>query len=598
MSSTWFSAPARLAGLWEGHLLGTSAILGTIAVPRIDYTAILPELILLGGAIVLLGVAALARQGLASGVYAAMATVVAVAGLVASLVLWHDVASGHAFTAIDHSVVVDGFSVFVAVAACSILVLAALAAPGYLGREEIVGPEYYALALLSGGGAVLMATANDLIVIFLALEILSLPLYVLAGLDQRRAASGEAALKYFILGAFSSAIFLYGIALTYGATGSTNLAEIAAYLDHNVLSSDGILLGGLALLLVGFSFKIAAVPFHLWTPDVYEGAPTPATGFMAAIAKAGGFAALLRVFLVAFSTQRDAWQPVVFWLAILTLVLGAVLAVAQHNVKRMLAYSSINHAGFILLGLEAITLAGVAASLYYVFAYSILTIGTFTIVATVSGRGDSHHDLEDYRGLARRQPLLGLALAVLLLAQAGAPFTIGFLAKLEVVSAVVDAHSYVLAVVAMLSAAVAAFFYLRLVLYLYADPSSAVTPVQWSAGPSGAGGSKEPLEAAGVPVLAGASAASTALGPSAADVPAAASGTHQAASAPVLARNVVSSTLVRGSVAATELGTRIEVPILTAVVIGICVGVTLVFGIWPAPLVDFAREARLALFGG
>jgi NADH-quinone oxidoreductase subunit N len=235
----------------------------------------------------------------------------------------------------------------------------------------------------------MMGAANDLIVIFLGLEILSIALYVLAAFNHKRAESGEAALKYFVLGAFSSAIFVYGIALTYGATGSSNLPEIADYLSKNVVASNGVLLGGLALLLIGFGFKIAAVPFHMWSPDVYQGSPSPITGFMAAVAKAGAFAALLRVFVSSFGTIRADWQPVVWVLAILSLLLGALVALVQKDIKRMMAYSSINHVGFILLGVEAATTRGVSASLYYLFAYMFLTIGTFAVITVVARDGDT-----------------------------------------------------------------------------------------------------------------------------------------------------------------------------------------------------------------
>jgi NADH-quinone oxidoreductase subunit N len=323
------------------------------------------------------------------------------------------------------------------------------------------------LALLAGSGAMLMAAANDLILIFLALEIMSIPLYILAGMDLRRRESGEAAMKYFVLGAFSSAIFVYGIALVYGATGSTNLPQIAGYLSTNIVTSNGVLLAGLGLLLVGFGFKVSAVPFHMWTPDVYQGAPTPVTGFMTAIAKAGGFAALLRVFFSTFGTLRTDWQPLLWVLAILTLVLGAVLGLVQRDVKRMLAYSSINHAGFILVGLAAATSDGISGSVYYVFAYALIVMGSFAVITVVGGRGDRQHDLDSYRGLARRQPALALAFTVLLLGQTGVPFTTGFLAKFYVISAAVKAHSYALAIIAMLSAAIAAAFYLRVVFLMY-----------------------------------------------------------------------------------------------------------------------------------
>ncbi len=501
-----------------------------IPLPRIDYTAILPELFLLGGALVLITMAALFTRQPPTSAYATVTIGAGIAALVTSLLLWHDVNSHGAFTTIAHSVNVDGFAVFFLVLVSSVLIVATILGQGYLSREGIVGCEYYALALISASGAMLMATANDLILIFLSLEVLSIPLYVMAGFDRRRASSQEAAIKYFVLGAFSSAIFVYGVALVYGATGSTNLPEIGAFLAHNVITSNGVLLAGMGLLLVGFGFKIAAVPFHMWTPDVYQGAPTPATGFMAAMAKAGGFAALLRVFVSTFPTLRSDWQPVVWVLAVLTLLVGAAAALVQRDVKRMLAYSSINHAGFVLLGLQAATTKGVAASVYYVFTYAFMTLGAFAVVELVGGKGDRKHDLEDYRGLARNNPVLATTFAVLLLAQAGVPFTTGFFAKVYVVEAAVGAHSYALAVIAMASAAIAVFFYLRVVLVMFlAEPQVAY------------------------------------------------------------ASNGEESHVLASEPPRPILG----VAAMVAVGIFLTLGVTVVFGIWPAPLVDFARQATL-----
>ncbi len=275
-----------------------------------------------------------------------------------SLWQWSDVSEHGPHTYIANAVVMDGFSSLVMILLSIAMLLTALVADGYLEREGVHGAEFHVLAMVSVSGAMVMAMANDLIVIFLGLEILSIALYVLTAFNYRRAASGEAALKYFILGAFSSAIFVYGIALTYGATGSTNLTQIADFLSKNVVLSNGLLLAGLALLLVGFAFKIAAVPFHMWTPDVYQGAPSPVTGFMAAVAKAGAFAALLRVLFSSFGALSADWRPILYGLAVLSLVLGAFVALRQRDVKRMLAYSSINHAGFILLGVVAGTTRG------------------------------------------------------------------------------------------------------------------------------------------------------------------------------------------------------------------------------------------------
>src|SRR5436853_1285893 len=278
-------------------------------------------------------------------------------------------------------------------------------------------------------------------------------------------------MKYFVLGAFSSALFLYGIALVYGATGSTNLASIATFLAGNVIANNGLLLAGMALLLVGLGFKVAAVPFHTWTPDVYQGAPTPVTGFMAAAAKAAGFAGLLRVFFSTFSILRLDWQPLIWALAVLTLLVGSILAVVQTDIKRMLAYSSISHAGYVLIGLQAGTAKGIAGALFYLLAYTFMVLGSFGIVTLVGRRGDARHSLDDYRGLAARRPALALVFAVFLMAQTGVPFTTGFLAKFYVISAAVESRSYALAVIGMLAAVIAAFFYLRVIVLMYSPPA-------------------------------------------------------------------------------------------------------------------------------
>ncbi len=534
----------------------------TIHTPHVDYLSILPMLIMMGGAVALLIVSSLFRKILGVGTGTLVASVTSIAALVAALFQWDHVLTHGPSVTIAGAIAYDGFDVFIQIVVSIAMLLTALVGDGYLRREGVEGPEFHVLAMMSASGAMMMGAANDLIVIFLGLEILSIALYVLAAFNHKRAESGEAALKYFVLGAFSSAIFVYGIALTYGATGSSNLPQIADYLSKNVIASNGVLLGGLALLLIGFGFKIAAVPFHMWSPDVYQGSPSPISGFMAAVAKAGAFAALLRVFVSSFGTVRADWQPVVWALAVLSLLLGAVVALMQQDIKRMMAYSSINHVGFILLGVVAATARGVSASLYYLFTYMFLTIGSFAVITVMARAGDSGHQIADYRGLAKRQPVLAGCFAVLLLGQAGVPFTTGFLAKFGVVSAVVVVHSYTLATIAMVSAAIAAFFYLRVAVTMYSPVGALADPVDND-------------EA----TAADAAALSSAVGDA---VPT----TEDGVAALVVLTDAPPSEWVaqRGVV---------PVPPLTWVVIGVTVAFTVVFGIIPGPILDFAHQATL-----
>jgi NADH-quinone oxidoreductase subunit N len=549
------------------HLLAASAASGgKLHVPPIRYLSILPPMIMIGGAVLLLALASLVSRPLR--VRVATVATLAIAGTAVGISVWQwfDVQDHGPHTYVANAVVMDGFSVLITMLVASAMVVTALVADGYLRREGITGAEFHVLALVSASGAMLMGMANDLIIVFLGLEILSIALYVLTAFNHRRAASGEAALKYFILGGFSSAIFIYGIALTYGATGSTNLTQIADFLSKNAVLTNGLLLAGLALMLVGFAFKVAAVPFHMWTPDVYQGAPSPVTGFMSAVAKAGAFAAMLRVLFTSFGIVSTDWKPIIYGLAVLSLGLGSVLALRQRDVKRMLAYSSINHAGFILLGVEAATTRGVSASLYYLFAYTFMTIGSFAVVTVLGRQGDGDHDLTRYRGLSRRQPLLALSFAVLLLAQAGAPFTTGLWAKLQVVLATISAGAVPLAVIAMVTAAIAAFFYLRVAVLMYA--------------PRADDGGQAPA----------ARTAPDAAPPRWAS-PGAVSGTISTLNAEIL--------LADEAPAATgeETPSVVPVPALTAVAIGLCLAVTVVFGVWPAPLLDFCRHATLLFLG-
>ena len=454
--------------------------------PHVDWAALLPQIFLGGGGLVLLTIGSLLRRRLPSWFPTAFSAGAALGAFGGVIWLWirvQDPARG-AFTTIAGTIGIDGFSVFLSGVVVVSVLLAAVLASGTLRRDGLPVDEFCVLLLLSGAGGVTMASANDLIVLFLGLEVLSIAAYVLAALDLRRATSQEAGLKYFVLGSFASAFFLYGVALLYGATGSTKLALIADFLAGGGPESNGLLLGGMALLLVGLFFKVAAVPFHAWTPDVYEGSPPVAVAYMAAGVKAAGFAALMRVFNAALGAGAADWQPIVYAIAALTVLVGATLAVVQSDVRRLLAYSSISHAGFILVGVEAATDEGVAGSLFYLGVYAFLALGSFAVVAIIGSGPDGRQSLDAYDGLAKRSPTLAAAFAVLLLAQAGVPFTTGFWAKLEVIGASVEARSYWLAAMAMLGAVVAAFLYLRVVvrMYLTAPSKSTRPPVSRSAG--------------------------------------------------------------------------------------------------------------------
>jgi NADH-quinone oxidoreductase subunit N len=446
-----------------GSVASVLAELAPIRAPEIDWLAVSPAIAMGAAGIVIVLVRALLRGRPQT---MPICIVIAFSGLIAAGAvqwrLWILVQDDGAIETVGSMVRIDPFAIFLGAVVLISTALAVLLSIAYLRREELEAPEYLALVMLAGTGMLAMTTANDLIAVFVALEVLSIPLYVLSAFDRRRLSSQESGLKYFVLGAFSSAIFLYGIALTYGATGTTSITGIGQFLQQNVLYEEGTLLAGFALLLVGLGFKVAAVPFHMWTPDVYQGAPTPVTAFMAAAVKAAAFAALLRIFLVALPLYRDDWRPAVAVLAALSLVVGSVAAVVQTDVKRMLAYSSIAHAGYVLMGFYADTNRGMEAALLYLFVYSFMVIGSFAVLTLATRQGDDQHSLDDYRGLALRRPVLGGLLIFFLLAQAGIPLTGGFIAKVEIFGASAQAGEYGLLVLAVLASVVTAFFYLRI----------------------------------------------------------------------------------------------------------------------------------------
>jgi len=371
--------------------------------------------------------------------------------------------------AIQNMAVSDGYSlvlnlVFIVTAALSILV-----ALGYLADRDIHYGEYYTLILFSTAGMMLMGAATDLIVVFLGLEIMSIGLYILAAFNRRQAASGEAGLKYFILGAFASAFFLYGVALLYGATGTTNLQAIGDWFTpERGNMGDPLALTGLGLLIIGFAFKVAAVPFQWWTPDVYHGAPTSVTAFMSVGAKAAGFAALIRILMISFGQVFTVdWQIAVAVLAVITMTGGNIAALAQKDVKRMLAYSSIAHAGYILVGVVPGTMAGVNGVLFYLMAYAFMNIGAFAVISVLEQREAIGTDLSSYAGLSKYKPFLALAMGLFMFSLTGIPPFVGFWGKLYVFRAAVEANMSWLAIVGMVNSAISAFYYLSVVVQMY-----------------------------------------------------------------------------------------------------------------------------------
>ena len=433
-----------------------------IETPTLVFGPVMPELLLIGAAIAGLLYEAMVRRPDPS-IHLGLALVGVVASAVASVRLWDW--SGDTVV-LGGSVGADRLAV---VARLLLLAVAAIGleyAHHYFSRAgEGARGELYPLMLFATSGMTLITAAADLIVMFLALEILSLSLYVLTGITGTRRAN-EAAMKYFLLGAFASAFFLYGVAMAYGAVDTTSVAGVARAMTGRS-GSQALALLSFAFLTIGFGFKVSAVPFHMWTPDVYQGAPTPVTAFMSAATKVAAFAALTRVLMVAFQPLTWDWQPVIWVLAGLSIVVGSVLAIAQTDIKRMLAYSSVAQAGFILTGLVSGTSVGIRAALFYLVAYSAMTLGTFGVVMLVSARGEEQTSLSSYAGLSRRSPLIAAMMAVFLLSLAGIPPTAGFIAKVSVFAAAIGAGAWPLALVGVLASVVAAFFYLRVIVLMY-----------------------------------------------------------------------------------------------------------------------------------
>jgi NADH-quinone oxidoreductase subunit N len=388
-----------------------------------------------------------------------------VGSLIFSILMWEGNVSAYAF---DRMIVVDRFtllfnSLFIVAALITILI-----SINYIREEGINYGEYYALVLLATVGMMLMAKANDLIIVFLGLETLSIAIYVLVGFLRTNVKSNESSLKYFLLGAFSSAFLLYGIALVYGATGTTKLTGIARYIDNTPhILSNPLLLAAAGLLMVGFGFKVALVPFHMWTPDVYEGAPTSITAFMSVGVKAAAFSAFLRVFLSSFTPLRADWTMILWILAVLTMTLGNIVAISQENIKRMLAYSSIAHAGYILVAMTAGGDLATPSIIYYLMAYTLMNLGAFVVVILYSKKGEENILISDYAGAGFKYPFLSVTMTIFMFSLAGIPPLAGFVGKFYIFSAAVKQGFIWLAIIGVLNSLVAVYYYLRITVIMY-----------------------------------------------------------------------------------------------------------------------------------
>ena len=436
-----------------------------IVIPTVNLKVIAPQLIVALSAIVVLVVdLALPRDRKSALAYLSLLGLAL--SFVASVLLW-----GQEGLAFADLAVLDSLSLFFSLIFLIVTAIVVLLSLDYIVQQGINYGEYYALLLFAASGMMLVAASANLITLFLGLELLSIPLYILTGFARRRPASGEAALKYFLLGAFASAFLLYGIALTYGATGTTDLAQTADFLQKAGSPTDPMLLVGAGLLLIGFGFKVAVVPFHMWVPDVYEGAPTSVTAFMSVGTKAAGFAALLRLLFLALPAPQSYWTLALAVLSILTMTTGNVIAIAQTNIKRMLAYSGIAHAGYVLVALASASQRGAASILFYLLVYASINLGAFGMVIALE-QGEGGEYLTDYAGLGFRRPLLAATLAIFLLSLGGIPPTAGFVGKFYIFSAAVEANLISLAIIGILNSVLSLFFYLRVIRIMYVDEPS------------------------------------------------------------------------------------------------------------------------------
>ena len=438
--------------------------MGPIVFPVINLKSIFPELMVVITALVVL----LCDLFLSKDKKAPL-PFLSILGLVFSLIfsvsMWREGVAEYAFS---NMIVIDRFALFFNSLFIVATIITILISINYIREESINYGEYYVLVLLATVGMMFMAKANDLMIVFLGLETLSISIYVLVGFLRTNVKSNEASLKYFLLGAFSSGFLLYGIALIYGATGTTKLPDIARYIENTPhLLSNPMLLASIGLLIVGFGFKMALVPFHMWTPDVYEGAPTSITAFMSVGVKAAAFAAFLRVFLTSFPAFRVDWTMILWVLAVVTMTLGNIVAISQENIKRMLAYSSIAHAGFILVAMTAGGYMATASIMYYLMAYTVMNLGAFAVVIIYGKKGEENILISDYAGAGFKYPFLSVAMVIFMFSLAGIPPLAGFIGKFYIFGAAVKQGFIWLAIIAVLNSVVATYYYLRVTVIMY-----------------------------------------------------------------------------------------------------------------------------------
>jgi NADH-quinone oxidoreductase subunit N len=451
--------------------------LSTATIAACDFRWLAPEIVLTIGALVVLLVGAFVRGG-GGTVSCVLTLITSLVALYFSKGLW-----GADVSLFSGLYVIDGFGTFFKVVILVILALVTIISRRYMEREGQPAGEYYSLMSLGALGMMCMVSSNHFITIFIGLEVMSLAIYVLCGLFREHIRSVEASLKYFLLGAFATAFLLYGMALTYGSTGLLDIVKIGAFVQVAGFKASPILLMGMAFLIIGFGFKIASVPFHMWTPDVYEGAPTSITAFMATGVKLAAFAAFLRVFYTAFYSFIPEWSVVLWFLAVLTMTVGNVVALVQTNLKRLLAYSSIAHAGYLLVAFITGDKILSSSILFYLLAYAFMNIGAFTVIILLGRKGEENEEIENYAGLAVRHPFIALCMSIFLLSLTGIPPLAGFMGKFYVFSAAVKSHFYWLAIIGVLNSAVAAFYYLRVLMYMYfRDPMKDIGRIDMAPG--------------------------------------------------------------------------------------------------------------------